>query len=328
MHVDVSPAASFEGRLDPDSRPGAGPEFVSHHERFVAPDPDGTWTALVQGHFADASGADLPLVHAQVTWSASAGETLDQVHWTYMDPATLVTLSESQPVTVTAKPVNPQNRPATLQLAAPADDAVSFACVARTVGPHLVNVGWTPLNNRVRVSAFKVYRRESHAFVGRLVASLSANAHGYHDGEVRPHHRYRYGVVALSATSGALHARSNAVETPGGMRATSLRSISGKGMFLFFSPDVADPEHGYPAYDINAIMDKATTEGIRNIELRMAYGSFFEASNPGARAWLDQFIDASAAAGIRLLAWEVPRRATTSDISEAIAIARYRTACR
>ena len=287
--------------------------------------PDGTWTALAQGHYQDEVGADLPLVHAQVSWSASAGETLDQVRWTYSDPATLLTLTESRRVTLTAKPTNPSNRTATLQLAAPADDAASFACVARAVGPHLVNVGWTPLDAAIGVTAFKLYRRESHASVGLLIASLSGNAHTYHDGGVRPGHRYRYAVIALSVAQAPLHARSSGVELTGDMPYTELRSISGKGMFLYFTPDPADPEHGYPSYDIGAVMEQARSAGIRNIELRLAYGSFFEASNPGARAWLDQFIDAAAGAGIRLLAWEVPRRATTPDICEAIAIARYRT---
>jgi hypothetical protein len=139
--------------------------------------PDGTWTALVKGHYEDATGADLPLVHAQVSWSASAGETLDQVRWTYSDPATLVTLTQSGPVTVTAKPTNPSNRTATLHLDAPADAAASFTSVARAVGPHLINVGWTPLNASIGVTAYKVYRRESRATVGQLVASLSGNAH-------------------------------------------------------------------------------------------------------------------------------------------------------
>jgi hypothetical protein len=109
------------------------------------------------------------------------------------------------------------------------------------------------------------------------------------------------------------------------MALTSFHSISGKGMFLYFTPDPADPEHGYAAYDIDTVIGKAVAAGIRDIELRLAYGSFFQASNPGARLWLDRFIDASAAAGIPLLAWEVPRQANISDISEAIAIARYRT---
>jgi hypothetical protein len=316
-------------RSQADWTPTPGPAPAPNSFRITSTSwrltPDGSWTALVQGHFADSSGSDLQLVHAQVTWSVSAGEALDQVRWTYFDPATLVTLQESRQVTVTGKPENPQNRTATLSLAAPPDDAASLACVARTVGPHLVNVGWTPLAASVGVTAFRVYRRESHASLGRLIASLSANAHAYHDDGVWPRHRYRYTVVALSAADEPLRARSNAVETTDEMASTSLRSISGKGMFLYFDPDAADPEHGYPVYDISAVMEKAAAAGIRNIELRMAYGSFFEASNPGARAWLDRFIDASAAAGVRLLAWEVPRRATTPEISEAVAIARYRT---
>jgi hypothetical protein len=316
-------------RADADWTPTPGPVPAPNSYRVTSASwhltPDGTWTALMLGHFADADGADLPLVHAQVNWSTSAGTAQGQVRWTYSDPAALITLVESHAVTVTAKPVNPPNRTVTLQLPAPADDAASFACVARAVGPGLVNVGWTPLDSSVGVVAYKVYRRESHALHGRLIASLSANAHAYHDDGVWPSRHYRYAVVALLAAGAPLHARSNAVELTSDMPVTSLDSISGKGMFLFFTPDPADPEHGYPSYDIASVIETATAGGIRNIELRLAYGSFFQASNPGARAWLDTFIDASAAAGVRLLAWEVPRQATTSDIAEAIAIARYRT---
>lgn len=96
-------------------------------------------------------------------------------------------------------------------------------------------------------------------------------------------------------------------------------------MFLYFSPDTSDAE-GYNTFDPPAIVAKAKAGGITHIELRMARGTFFEGGNDAARAWLDQLIDDAAAAGISVLAWQVPRRPASDDVAEAVAVARYRTA--
>jgi hypothetical protein len=321
------PFASIAARAD--WTPTLGPEpapnsfrITASHWRLTA---DGTWTSVIRGRFASAGGKDLPLVHAKVTWRASRGQTLDLVRWPYMDPATLVTLTTSRRVTVTATPTDPANRTAALSLAAPPNNVASFAAVARAVGPHLVNVGWTPLAIARTVTSYNIYRRDVETGTPEFIASVSSNANAYHDDGALPGRRCRYTVEAMLGRNGWLTARSNAVDVPEAMPPTSDDAITGKGMFLLFNPDASDPDYGYPSYDVDGVVAHAKAAGVRNIELRMAYGSFFEAFTPAAQAWLDRFIDAADSAGISLLAWQVPRRATTDDIAEAVAVARYRT---
>src|SRR5205807_3316867 len=100
--------------------------------------------------------------------------------------------------------------------------------------------------------------------------------------------------------------------TPPAMARTSIDAISGKGMFLYFTPNVGEA-NGYPVYDPDAVIAKAISTRISHIEVRLARGTFFEAANPGARAWLDSLIDKAASSGIRLIAWQVPRRSSSTD---------------
>jgi hypothetical protein len=213
---------------------------------------------------------------------------------------------------------------ATLELAPPLPDGSPFSAIAAAVGPHLIDVGWTQVGAEARATQFKIYRRRADAVSGELVGVVSPSGRTWHDTTVSASTTYAYTVIATES-NGSASASTDVVSTPPAMQSSSIAAISGKGMFLYFVPDAADP-NSYAKYDPDTVIARARAAGISHIEVRMARGTFFEGATSDARAWLDSFIDKATAAGITLIAWQVPRRATTDDAAQAVAIAQYRTA--
>jgi hypothetical protein len=95
-------------------------------------------------------------------------------------------------------------------------------------------------------------------------------------------------------------------------------------MWLRFSPDPLDDD-SYSRLDVNRIVKRAKHADLRYIEIRMAYGEFWEIA-PEAKARVDALIDAAADARIAVIAWTVPRQPTFNDLALAVAAANYRTA--
>ncbi|MDQ2817254.1 MAG: hypothetical protein M3T49_03465 [Candidatus Eremiobacteraeota bacterium] len=327
----LAPAVGVARAAEPTAVPAALPTIAPGPPPTtfrLAPGPwrltaDGTWAAVVKASYQDAGGADVPQVRGDVDFSATAGDVLGLVRRVYSDPAAQVTLRQSQSVTLNAKSNTPALGNATVTLPAPPDGIVSLAVVSQAVGPHLVNVGWTPLASAVGVLDYKLFRQSAADRHPRLIASLSPNAHTWRDGDVDPGVSYRY-TIAATLHGLIAKAASVPVAPPAAMPPSDITAISGKGMFLYFAP-TPDGDHGWARLDPDALIIQARSAGVRNIELRMAYGAFFESDNPAARSWVDRVIDGAAAAGINLLAWEVPRRGTTEDVAEAVSTARYRT---
>jgi hypothetical protein len=272
--------------------------------------------------FTGAAGEREPHPRAAVDFEASSGETVELDPWVYQSPAVLLTTSSGTSVTVTATAVSPAVGSATLTVPAPPADAASFASVARAIGPHLIAVGWTPLASSLGARQYKIYR-SADGEAQELAAVVSPDGHGWRDPHVTPGLSYRYEVVAQLPDSDA-SAHTQTVEVPGDMSVSSIDAISGKGMFLFFSPDTSDP-NSYEQFDPDGVVAQALRAGVSEIEVRMSRGTFFEAASPQSHAWLDAFIDAAAASGIKLVAWAVPRRNTAEDAAQSIAMANYRT---
>jgi len=243
--------------------------------------------------------------------------------WVYQSPAVLLTTSTGSSITITATAVSPAVGSATLTVPAPPSDVASFASVARAVGPHLIAIGWTPLASSVGARQYKIYRSAGGG-AQELAAVVSPAGHSWRDPHVTPGASYQYEVVAQLPDSEA-SAQTQTVEAPGDMNVSSIDAISGKGMFLFFSPDTSDT-NSYEQFDPDSVVAQAQRAGVSEIELRMSRGTFFEAASPQSHVWLDALIDAAAGSGIKLVAWTVPRRNTAEDVAQSIAMANYRTA--
>ena len=253
-----------------------------------------------------------------VSWSANGGADVLPLDVNAPGaPGAIVTASgDAATVAVTAASSALQ---ASQELDLPAiPQTGAMTAAAEAVGPHLVDVGWS---TGASVDDYKVYRRAAGASHGTLLASVSPDGRAWQDDTVRPGVSYSYTVIADGA---AARASTAFVDVPSELPRTSIDAISGKGMFLYFSPNTSQAE-SYTAYDPDAVIARARAGGISHIELRLARGTFTEASTPQARAWLDALIDKAAAAGIKLIAWQVPRRSTADDAATAVAAAGYET---
>ena len=313
-----SPSAASPTAVPLPATPNPSSPLVATPWRLTA---DGTWQSTVSMPFPP---GDDPSRTDAVFTSASADIVPLDAH-AQLAPGAIVTVAAGgAPVTVAVSASSPIAVDASVDLPAPPDDPTSFAAAAEAVGPHLVDVGWTPLSDDAGIVEYKVFRRASDATQGALIASISPSGHSWHDASASPGASYHYSVVAVSS-GGSIEASAPDVTTPGAMPQTSLRAISGKGMFLFFSPTVAEA-NGYAHYDPDAVIARARNAGITHIELRMARGTFREDAGSGARAWLDALLDRAAAAGISIVAWQVPRRATSDDVATAVSAASYVTA--
>ena len=233
--------------------------------------------------------------------------------------AATVTIGWSRPVSVT---VSAGGQSHAIDLPEPDDSLDAFAATASPVGPHLINVGWTPLAAGSAVVDYKVYRT-SAGNDPQLVANLSAVKHSWSDTDVTAGVGYDYDVVA-DTSSGAVEANTQSVTPPDELPAVPASAIAGKGMFLYFSSIPGDARF-FGRYHPEVVVAEAKQARIHAIELRMARGSCAMAQTPAARAWLDRLIDAASHADINLVAWTVPRRVTTQDLAQTLAAAAYRT---
>ena len=318
----VTESPSVPSRSSEIDRTTSNPDFSIDTEpwRLTA---DGVWVAKVVASYLDGAGVRQPSLRAQVSFDADAAEVVELDPWIEQTPSAAVIAGGGQNVTVTATSFAPASGSATLHLSAPPDDAASFASVAQAIGPHLVAVGWSALDPALGVREYKVYRRESGATRDVLIAVVSPNGHSWRDARVTPATGYEYAVTA-ELTDGTVKTRPASVQTPSEMADTTLSALSGKGMFLFFSPDTSDV-NSYAQFDPSGVIAQASRAGINEIEVRLSRGTFFEAASPESNSWLNHMIDAAAAAGIKLIAWTVPRRNTAEDVAESVAMARYRT---
>ena len=271
--------------------------------------PDGTWTAIVHA----------PAMHS-ADFTASTGQIIALERSALDGEAATVTIGWSRPVAVT---ISSAAGTSSETLAAPDDGLAAFSATARAVGPHLVNIGWTPLAQSAAVANYKVYRTSGNGDDMALVAELPPIKHSWHDLQVGAQSSYQYDVVAETA-SGSVDANTETVTTLGELPVAPASELAGKGMFLYFS-SLDNDVRFFKRYDPEAVIAEAQKANIRVIELRMARGSCAMAQTSQAHLWLNRLVDAAARANISLIAWTVPRRVTTQDLTQTIAAAAYVT---
>ncbi|HXW76161.1 MAG TPA: fibronectin type III domain-containing protein, partial [Candidatus Eremiobacteraceae bacterium] len=259
-----SPVASAAGSV-----PAAAPSAPQPASPLVVVQPwhltaDGTWSATVS--YPLDPGVD-PLT-ADVVFSSDTADVLPLDLHAAHAPGAIVTVDDgSKPVDIEAVARQPALGPESIELPAPQVDPETFESAAQDIGPHLIDVGWTQLPDGQDVSEYKIYRRAAGEPRGVLVASVSPAGRTYRDDSVRPTTAYTYTVVADTA-QGDPRASTGFVATPPIMPPTSLSAISGKGMFLYFSPSRIEA-NSFTRYDPEAVVARARAAGISHIELRM-----------------------------------------------------------
>lgn len=276
-------------------------------------DPDGRATWLLIAHFLDARNKPtMILANSDLSWVADRGHVQWQARMRFGNPAAIVTTDRDGIINakITA------NMPAfgSVRISTNTQTWKTPRVVAQALGPYMVQVGWFPRATApVRITRLDLT-------TGETAVATIAGGSTYRDTGVLPSHRYRYTVRRYPSQPGPF---ATAV-TPPALPPTDLSMASGKGMWLYWSLDPIDDNY-YAKLDPAKIAEQAARAGLHYVELRSAYGAFWQIP-PAAKPRIDAIIDDLAAKGILTMAWSVPREATFEDISTSVRSAQYRTA--
>jgi hypothetical protein len=278
--------------------------------------PDGVVRKLVTARFLDASGAPTEiLAGGDVAFvpDSTAARAQWQTRLRFGGPAAIVSFAAPAVATVTVRAnVGPPVPAARIRIDARPTRPLATAGV---LGPRTVQLAWFPA---AAGDTVRIVRTGGNG--PPTLALVAAPAATYRDTSVLPGRRYCYAI----RFGGGRPPATLAAATPPEPRGAPLGRIAGKKMWLSFSPSPRDP-NGYDTLDAAATVAQARAAGIRAIELRVAYGPFWEITD-AARPAVDALLDAAAASGIAVIAWTVPRSTAFEDLATAERAASYRTA--
>ena len=282
--------------------------------RWLGISPDGVARVLVRVRLYDAHGKETRLIKGgDFDFTASSGRVQWQTRLRFGGPAAIVSTSEAGRIVVRAQAKLPAGiAPARLSIDTRRPGAL---VIAAALGPHMAQIGWFP---RERDATLEVIRTEGAR--SKIVGLVAAPSSTYRDTSVVPGHHYRYTV----RKGGHAIAPVSSLDVPPEVRGETLDALRGKGMWLFFSPSPRD-DNWYGKWDVERIVDLAAAAGLHHIELRVAYGEYWEVTSD-AKASIDALIDRAAARGIAVIAWTVPREASFDDLAQSVAAAQYTTA--
>ncbi len=314
--VGVSASASPSPSPTPTGPLYAGNPAVrftlESHPLGVDPDGDARW--LLEARFFDAQGRPTRIIaNSDLDWRAPGAYVQWQTRMRYGTPAAIVSTRRDGPIVVTVR----ANEPKIGTVVARTDTRAwrTPRVTARALGPHLVQIGWFP-RAQMPVRIVRIDGRGRRV----VLATLPAPSSTYRDDTVRPGVQYRYIVERRGLRSVALAP----VLAPPLPPATRVANASGKGMWLFFTDDPLDDIY-VGKMDPQAIVDQAVRAGLHYVELRTAYGAYWEVT-PQAKPTIDAIVDGLAAHGIGTIGWTVPRDLSFDDLRQSVRTAYYRTA--
>ncbi len=308
--VSPSPSPSPSGPIYAGN-PAVRFTLVTHP---LGVDPDGNARWLVETRFFDARGMPTRILeNSDFHWASPGNYVQWQTRMRYGMPAAIVSTTRDGPLAITVR----AKEPAIGTVVARTDTRVwkGPRVVARALGPRLVQIGWFPRAQRT-VRIVRIDARGTHV----VVATLHGVSSTYRDTTVHPDARYRYVV----ARRGYGTVRLAAVTTPPAAPRTPLAGASGIGMWLFFTNDPRDDIY-VGRLDPQAIVAQAVRAHLHYVELRTAYGAYWEIT-PRAKPIVDAIIDGLAAHGIGTIGWTVPRDRSFEDVRQSVRTALYHTA--
>jgi hypothetical protein len=275
-------------------------------------DPNGNARWLVLTKFFDAQrNPTLIMENSDFTWTSPSGRVQWQTRMRFGQPSAILITHSDGPLSMTVH----ANRPklGTLTVRTDTRRWPQPRVVAEALGPHAISIGWFPREQY----AVRVDRIDSRGRRTRTIVPAPSSA--FLDTGVSAAHAYRYAVYRRDRRSFAV-----TVTTPASPPRTSIASVYGKGMWLFFTVNPVDDIY-YAHLDPNAIVAQAVRAGLRYVELRFTYGAYWEV-NPQAKPTIDAIVDGLAAHGIATIAWTVPRDLSFEDVAASVRAAYYRTA--
>ena len=277
-------------------------------------DADGNARWLLIARYWDAQGKRTRVMAGgNVDWTSRDGFVQWQTRLRYGQPSAILYASHGGVLTMTAHSTIPAFAPITLRT-----DTRRWSgrrVVAQALGPYAVQIGWFPQERKLA----RVVRVEASGR-GKTLAIVAGPSSSYRDTNVRPARAYRYIVYRAGYKPVAL----GPVMTPPAPPVTSVENAAGKAMWLYFTSNPLDALY-YKKLDPHAIVEQAVKAGLHYIELRTAYGAYWEIT-PEAKPTIDAIIDGLAAHGIGTVGWTVPRDTLFDDLSATVRTAYYRTA--
>ncbi len=280
---------------------------IEQHELGI--DPDGSARWLLTARFYDARHRPLRVLSGtNVDWRSPDGEVQWQNRMRFGQPSAIVKTTRAGLLHADIRVTEPQL--GAVELVTDTRRWNVPRTVAQALGPHAVQLGWFPrADGRTTIVRDDETTHETRRFVTTAPSS-------FRDISVRPAHRYRYDVRTPSSHADLV------VTTPSALRA-SIGAVRGIGMWLSFSNNPIDPDYA-GRWHTSKIVALAARAHLRFVELRLAYGAFFEIT-PDVKANVDALIDGLASHGIATIAWSVPRNTSFDDLAASIAAASYRT---
>lgn len=282
-------------------------------QRPLGFDPDGNARWLVVTHFWDAQGKTTRIMaNSDLDYLSKDGYVQWQTRLRYGQPAAILKTHRNGPMAMTIR----ANTPKLGSITAHTDTRMwrGARVVAQALGPHLIQIGWFPQENKLA----RVVRIDS---AGRraIMTVIAGPSFTYRDTSVTPGARYRYILYRADYAPVKLGPVQALPPPP----STSVSAAAGKAMWLYFTANPIDPLY-YKHFDPKAIVDQAVRAGLHYVELRTAYGAYWEVT-PEAKATIDAIIDGLAAHGIGTIGWTVPRDTTFEDLQASVRTAYYRT---
>ncbi len=277
-------------------------------------DPDGNANWLVATHFFDAQGNPTRIMaNSDLDWISRDGYVQWQTRMRYGQPSAILKTHREGPLVMTVRANSPPLGSVTV-----ATDTRTWQgprVVAQALGPHALQIGWFPEEPKLaRIIRIDQQDRRS------TVAVIRGPSSSFRDATVEPGQRYRYELYrSASRPLGLLP-----VAVPAEPPSTAVENASGKAMWLYFTTNPIDDIY-YAHLDPQTIVDLAVRSGLHYVELRTAYGAYWEVS-PEAKPTIDAIIDGLAAHGIGTIGWTVPRDNTFEDLQASVQTAYYRTA--
>ena len=277
-------------------------------------DPDGYARWLVVARFLDSRGRPTRIMaNSDLDWISRDGYVQWQTRLRFEQPSAILKTRKDGPLRMVVR----SNLPLLGTVSVSTDTRAWSGprVVSQALGPHAVQIGWFPTQTQqtriVRIGA---------RGAARTLAIVSGPSSNYRDLTVVPGARYRYVVYR----AGRRPVRLPALEVPPSPPATRLSSVAGKGMWLYFTANPLDPIY-FKRLNPQLIIRQAVGAGLRYVELRTAYGAYWEIT-PEAKPAIDAIVDGLAAHGIATIGWTVPRDATFEDLAASVRTAYYRTA--
>ncbi len=292
---------------------GAPAARFSVDARPLGFDPDGNARWLLVSHFYDAQGKPTRIMaNSDLDWVSRDGYVQWQTRLRYGQPSAILKTHRDGPLTMLVRANQPKLGTITLRT-----DTRTWRgprAVAQALGPRMIQIGWFPQENKLA----RVVRIDSSG-ARKTLAVIAGPSSTYRDGSVKPGASYRYIVYRSSAP-----VKLTAVSALPAPPPTSIGNAGGKAMWLYFTANPTDPIY-FKNLDPQQIVDQAVRAGLHYVELRTAYGAYWEIT-PEAKPTIDAIIDGLAAHGIGTMGWTVPRDITFEDLQASVRTAYYHTA--